>query len=326
VRLKNKTALITGGNSGIGLATAKLFVAEGARVAITGRNQATLEAAAKELGPNAIAIVADATDIAATEKAIAKAVEKFGRLDIVFANAGISASTPVGGTSLETFESVLKTNITAVFFTVQAAAPHLNDGGSVILNGSVISVLGNPGYAAYAASKAGVRAMARVMASELSPRGIRVNVVSPGGTSTPIWNRTAPTPEAVVALEARIAKTSLDGSASRKRWQRPCCSSPPTTRRTFRAPKSSSTAVLPHLLQARRFIADSFCARSNTSPPPLIDGGGRFPISRYAARRLVAACRAPAIAFSRCSGPTPIPSAEMNSGFVTPMKANTQRK
>jgi NAD(P)-dependent dehydrogenase (short-subunit alcohol dehydrogenase family) len=207
VRLKNKTALITGGNSGIGLATAKLFVAEGARVAITGRNQATLEAAAKELGPNATAIIADATDIAATEKAVAKAVEKFGKLDIVFANAGISASTPVGGTSLETFESVLKTNITAVFFTVQAAAPHLNDGGSIILNGSVISVLGNPGYAAYAASKAGVRAMARVMASELSPRGIRVNVVSPGGTSTPIWNRTAPTPEAVVALEARIAKT-----------------------------------------------------------------------------------------------------------------------
>ena len=207
LRLANKTALITGGNSGIGLATAKLFVAEGARVAITGRNQATLEAAAKELGSNAIAIVADATDIAATEKAVAKAVEKFGKLDIVFANAGISASTPVGGTSLETFESVLKTNITAVFFTVQAAAPHLNDGGSIILNGSVISVLGNPGYAAYAASKAGVRAMARVMASEQSPRGIRVKVVSPGGTTTPIRSRTAPTPEAVVALEARIAKT-----------------------------------------------------------------------------------------------------------------------
>src|SRR5712692_8239561 len=206
VRLANKTALITGGNSGIGLATARLFVAEGARVAITGRNQATLEAAAKELGPNALAIVADATDIAATEKAVAKAVEKFGKLDIVFANAGISASTPVGGTSLATFESVLKTNITAVFFTVQAAAPHLSDGGSIILNGSVISVLGNPGYAAYAASKAGVRAMARVMASELSPRGIRVNVVSPGGPSTPIWNRTAPTPEAIVALEARISK------------------------------------------------------------------------------------------------------------------------
>jgi NAD(P)-dependent dehydrogenase (short-subunit alcohol dehydrogenase family) len=205
MRLANKTALITGGNSGIGLVTARLFVAEGARVAITGRNQATLEAAAKELGPNALAIVADATDVAATEKAVKQAVEKFGKLDIVFANAGIAGNTPIGGTTLAAFESVIRTNITAVFFTVQAAAPYLNHGASIVLNGSVISVL-NPGYAAYAASKAGVRAMARVMASELSPRGIRVNVVSPGGTSTPIWNSNAPTPEAVMALEARIAK------------------------------------------------------------------------------------------------------------------------
>ena len=207
MRLANKTALITGGNSGIGLATARLFVTEGARVAITGRDQAKLEAAAKELGPNAVAIVADATDVAATERAVAKAVEKFGKLYIVFANAGISASTPLGGTELETFEAELRTNITAVFFTVQAAVPHLNDGASIILNGSVISVLGNAGYAAYAASKAGVRAMARVMASELSSRRIRVNVVAPGGTTTPIWNRVAPTPEAVAALEKRISQT-----------------------------------------------------------------------------------------------------------------------
>src|SRR3984957_10392177 len=207
MRLAGKAALITGGNSGIGLTTARLFVAEGARVAITGRNQATLEAAAKELGPNALAIVADATDIAATEKAVAQAAEKFGKLDIVFANAGISANTPVGGTSLETFESVLKTNITAVFFTVQAAVPHLSDGASIILNGSVISVLGNPGYAAYAASKAGVRAMARVMASELSPRRVRGNVAAPGAARTPIWNGAAPTAEAFAALDKRISRS-----------------------------------------------------------------------------------------------------------------------
>ena len=206
MRLSNKTALITGGNSGIGLVTARLFVAEGARVAITGRNQATLEAAAKELGPNVLAIVADATDIAATEAAIQRAVEKFGKLDIVFANAGIAGNTPVGGTTLAAFESVIRTNLTAVFFTVQAAAPHLNDGASIILNGSVISVLGNPGYSAYAASKAGVRAMARVMASELSPRGIRVNVVAPGAARTPIWNGAAPTPEAYAALDKRISR------------------------------------------------------------------------------------------------------------------------
>jgi NAD(P)-dependent dehydrogenase (short-subunit alcohol dehydrogenase family) len=207
VRLANKTALITGGNSGIGLATARLFVAEGAKVAITGRNQATLEAAAKELGPNALALTADATDIAATEQAIRRTVEKFGKLDIVFANAGIPGNTPIGTTTLEAFEKVIRTNITSVFFTVQSAVPHLNDGASIILNGSVISVLGNPGYAAYAASKAGVRGMARVMASELSPRRIRVNVVAPGAARTPIWNGAAPTPEAFAALEKRVSGT-----------------------------------------------------------------------------------------------------------------------
>jgi NAD(P)-dependent dehydrogenase (short-subunit alcohol dehydrogenase family) len=208
VRLANKTAFITGGNSGIGLATARLFVAEGAKVAITGRNQATLEAAAKELGPNALALVTDATDIAATEQAIRRAVEKFGKLDIVFANAGISGNTPIGSTTLEAFENVIRTNITSVFFTVQSAAPHLNDGASIILNGSVISVLGNPGYAAYAASKAGVRAMARVMASELSPRNIRVNVVSPGAVRTPIWGAATATPEAEKAFEKRMGMTT----------------------------------------------------------------------------------------------------------------------
>ena len=208
MRLANKTAFITGGNSGIGLATARLFVAEGARVAITGRNQATLQAAAKQLGPNALAITADATDVAATEAAIKQAVARFGKLDILFANAGIPGNTPIGGTTLEAFERVIRTNITAVFFTVQAAAPHLNDGASVILNGSVISVLGNPGYAAYAASKAGVRAMARVMASELSPRGIRVNVVAPGAARTPIWNGAAPTAGAFAALEQRLSRST----------------------------------------------------------------------------------------------------------------------
>src|ERR1700729_1909315 len=207
VRLANKIAFITGENSGIGLATARLFVAEGAKVAITGRNQATLEAAAQELGPNPLALVAESNDIAADEQAIRRAVEKFGKLDILFANAGIPGNTPIGTTTLEAFENVIRTNITSVFFTVQSAAPHLNDGASIILNGSVISVLGNPGYAAYAASKAGVRAMARVMASELSPRRIRVNVVAPGAVRTPIWNGAAPTAEAFAALDKRISRS-----------------------------------------------------------------------------------------------------------------------
>ena len=209
MRLKNKAALITGGNSGIGLATAKLFVAEGAKVVITGRNKQTLEAAAKELGPNALALAADATDIAATAAAIKQGAEKFGRFDIVFANAGIAGGTPLGSATLEVFEKVISTNLTGVFFTVQAALPHLNDdNASIILNGSVISVLGIPGYSAYGAAKAGVRAMARVMASELSPRGIRVNVVAPGAIRTPIWGAATATPEAEKEFEKRIALTT----------------------------------------------------------------------------------------------------------------------
>jgi len=205
MRLKNKTALITGGNSGIGLATAKLFIAEGARVAITGRNRATLDAALAELGTNAIALQADATDVAATEQAVAQAAKVLGKLDIVFANAGIPGSTPVGASKLEVFEQVLRTNITGAFFTVQAAAPHLNDGGAIILTGSVMSEMGSPGSSAYAASKAGLRGMSRVLAAEFAPRGIRVNVVSPGATRTPIWDSAAPTPEAKAQLDKRLS-------------------------------------------------------------------------------------------------------------------------
>src|SRR5712692_8451240 len=128
MRLANKTALITGGNSGIGLATARLFVAEGARVAITGRNQKTLDFAVAELGHDLLALQADVTDIEATERAVAKLVARFGKLDIVFANAGIPGATPVGQTSLASFEEIIRTNLTAVFFTIQATAPHLNPG------------------------------------------------------------------------------------------------------------------------------------------------------------------------------------------------------
>jgi len=206
MRLKDKVALITGGSAGIGLATARLFVAEGAKVAITGRNRETLDAAARTLGDAALALQADATDPAALERAAAAAAERFGKLDIVFANAGVGGVTPLGQTSFEAFEQIIRTNLTGVFFTVQAALPHLKDGASIILNGSVLSVYGAPGWSAYAAAKAGVRAMSRVLASELSPRRIRVNVVSPGATDTEIWAAVAPTPEARTALEQRLSR------------------------------------------------------------------------------------------------------------------------
>jgi NAD(P)-dependent dehydrogenase (short-subunit alcohol dehydrogenase family) len=233
MKLANKTVLITGGNSGIGLATARLFLAEGARVAITGRNQNTLDAAAAELGNGVLAIQADVTDVEAIERAVATAVKTFGTLDIVFANAGIGAATPIGQTFLADFEQIIRTNLTAVFFTVQAAAAHLNDGASIILNGSVHAVMGVPGWSAYAASKAGVRAMTRNLASEFAPRGIRVNQVTPGGTRTPIWSPFAPRTRPLLpwSREYRGPSPSV-GSARPMRLRRRCCSWRRMMRRT----------------------------------------------------------------------------------------------
>lgn len=205
MRLKGKTAFITGGNSGIGLATARRFIAEGAKVAITGRSQKTLDAAAAELGPNLLAIQADVNDVASIERAVARAVEVFGKLDIVFANAGVAGATPVGETSLEAFESIIRTNVTGTFFTVQAAAPHLKEKASIILNGSVHAVMGVPGRSAYAASKGAVRSLTRVLASEFAPRGIRVNQITPGAHRTPIWGDIASDAAAAAALEKGLA-------------------------------------------------------------------------------------------------------------------------
>jgi NAD(P)-dependent dehydrogenase (short-subunit alcohol dehydrogenase family) len=207
MRLANKTALITGASSGIGLATARVFAAEGAEVVLTGRDQKRLDAAAAELGSKALAVKADVTEAGAAEKAVAAAIGKFGKLDVVFANAGIVIPTPVGQTKREAFDAVLHTNVTAVFLTVQAALPHLSTGGSIILNGSVMSTLGVPNMSAYAASKAAVRGLSRSLAAELAPRGIRVNIVVPGATRTPIWGGLAPTEDAFAALEARMSKS-----------------------------------------------------------------------------------------------------------------------
>ncbi|MBA2941283.1 glucose 1-dehydrogenase [Paenibacillus sp. CGMCC 1.16610] len=201
-KLNGKVALITGGSSGIGFETARLYVAEGAKVVITGRNQEALDAAVERLGAsNVLAVQADATDPTSAEEAVSKAVETFGRLDVVFANAGISGYTPVGGTELTLFEKIMQVNVTGVFFTVQAALPHLKSGASVILNGSVLAKGGSPGYAAYAASKGAVTSMARVFVSELSPHGIRVNTIVPGATRTPIWGQ----PEGLSKVEAALA-------------------------------------------------------------------------------------------------------------------------
>jgi NAD(P)-dependent dehydrogenase (short-subunit alcohol dehydrogenase family) len=208
MKLSGKRAFITGGSSGIGLSTARRFLEEGARVAITGRDAKKLEAAARELGGGVLALTADAGDIAANQAAVERAAQEFGGLDIVFANAGISGPTALGSTKLDIFEQIFRTNVTGVYFTVQAAAPHLREGGSIVLNGSVHAVLGALGSAGYAASKAAVRSLARSLASELAPRRIRANVVVPGATRTPIWNARAPDAKSMAALEERFARTT----------------------------------------------------------------------------------------------------------------------
>src|SRR5579871_1276432 len=191
MKLAGRKALITGGNSGIGLATARVFVAEGAQVAITGRDQKTLDEAVRELGPNARGYRADITIAEDRKRLFAALAKDFGKLDIVFANAGISGRTPTGSTDEAIFENVIRTNLNAAFFTVNSAAPLLNDNGSIIFSGSVQNYLGQPGVAAYAATKGGLVSMARCIAADLAPRKIRVNVVAPGATKTPIWKRGA---------------------------------------------------------------------------------------------------------------------------------------
>ncbi|SDH99194.1 SDR family NAD(P)-dependent oxidoreductase [Paraburkholderia phenazinium] len=205
MRFTGKTALVTGGNSGIGFAAAKRLVAEGARVAITGRDRAKLDSAVSELGPNALGIQADLDDPSAIDAMIQQIKDTYGSLDIVFANAGISGPTPLGGTTAAAFEAVLRTNLTAVFLTVQAALPLMGAGSSIILNGSVMRELGSPGSAAYSATKAGITGMAKVFAAELVTRGIRVNTVIPGGTRTPIWTRGARAGATLDGTEAALA-------------------------------------------------------------------------------------------------------------------------
>lgn len=205
MRLMNKVLVVTGGNSGIGLAAAKLFVAEGAKVAITGRNESTLRQSAEALGHGTLALRADINDYQATQRAFAQVAERFGNLDGVFVNAGIGGVTPLGSTTPEAFEELVRTNFSGSFFTTQAALPYLKDGSSLVYNGSVLATLGMPGWSAYGGAKGAVRSMVRVLASELAPRGIRVNQVTPGGTRTPIWTPMAPTAQALEGLDARIS-------------------------------------------------------------------------------------------------------------------------
>ena len=186
-RYTGKVALITGGNSGIGLSTAKRLKKEGATVVISGRDAKTLNAAAAEFG--FIAIRADVARLPEIEKMYREAVEKVGKIDVLFANAGIYKASPLADTTEAFFDESVDINFKGLFFTVQKALPYLNDGAAIILNSSTVTSKGWPGIAVYSATKAAVRSLARSFSAELLPRGIRVNTVSPGATFTPIFGR-----------------------------------------------------------------------------------------------------------------------------------------
>ena len=203
-RYTGKTAVITGGNSGIGLATAVRLKQEGARVVITGRDAATLAAAAKEHGFTAIQ--ADVGRVADIERMYAEIAAKVGKIDVLFANAGIYKAAPLADTTEAFFDETMDINLKGLFFTVQRALPHLNDGAAIILNSSTVNTKGWAGIAVYSATKAAVRSLARSFAAELLPRGIRVNAVSPGATFTPIFGRLGLPPEQLNEAAASILK------------------------------------------------------------------------------------------------------------------------
>jgi len=184
-KLQGKMAVITGGTSGIGLATAKLFVKEGAYVFITGRRQKQLDAAVQAIGRNVTGIRGDVARLADLDR-LYEAVETKGRIDVVFANAGVAEFAPLGKITEEHFDKLFDTNVKGTLFTVQKALALMNDGGSIILNGSVASVKGTPAFGVYGATKAALRSFVRTWTSDLKDRHIRSNVVSPGPTDTPI--------------------------------------------------------------------------------------------------------------------------------------------
>jgi len=188
-KLEGKTAVITGGTDGIGLATAKRFVEEGAYVFITGRRQKELDEAVKAIGANVAGVQGDIAQLADLDRLYETVAQTGKRIDIVFASAGVGEFVPFGAVTEEHFDRLFNINVRGTLFTVQKALPLLNDGGSIILNGSVASVKGTAAFGVYAASKAALRSFVRTWTTDLKDRRIRSNVVSPGPINTPLASR-----------------------------------------------------------------------------------------------------------------------------------------
>ena len=209
-RLEGKVAVVTGGNSGIGLATAKRLLDEGARVAIAGRDQKTLSEAVRTLGRDVLAVRTDVAHLREIDKLYAEVSQKLGKIDVLFVNAGVAKFAPLADMTESLYDETFDINTKGAYFTIQKALPYLNDGAAIILNTSVAGQTGAANTSAYSATKAALRSIARTAAAELVDRGIRVNVVAPGPIETPIIGRTG-LPQEVVAEFAKtiVAKVPM---------------------------------------------------------------------------------------------------------------------
>jgi len=202
MRFAGKSVVILGGNAGIGAAAATQFAAEGARLAITGRNAETLTQVAKATGAKSVR--ADMGDLEASRNAITEIAAELGGIDVLFVNAGVGGFAMVSDVTEEFWDGIHDVNLRGAFFAMQAAIPHMRDGGAIVVTGSIGSVAAVPGNVAYAAAKAGLRAVARIVGKELLPRRIRVNMVSPGPTDTEIFKRDA-SPEEIQGMRDMLA-------------------------------------------------------------------------------------------------------------------------
>jgi NAD(P)-dependent dehydrogenase (short-subunit alcohol dehydrogenase family) len=205
-RLKDKVAVITGGTTGIGLATAKLYADEGAKVVITGRNEATLKAAEREVNSGTVVLKSDTSKQEEIGK-LAKAVkERFGKVDILFVNAGIAKFAPIDQVNEQFFEDQFAVNVKGAYFTIQSFLPLLAKGSSIILNASVAASRGTENTSVYSATKAALRSFGRTLATELAPRGIRVNTISPGPVETPIFGKLGMSAEEVKGVQSEFSQ------------------------------------------------------------------------------------------------------------------------
>jgi len=204
MKLQNKVAVITGGNSGIGLATAQEFKAQGARVIIIGRNTEAVAKAAKEIGGDTLGVTADVSCVADLDRAFQTIREKAGRVDVLFVNAGIAKFAPLADSSEGLFDEITGTNFKGAYFTVQRALPLLSEGASVVFTSTTAVHFGMPGASIYAAGKAALNSLAKTLAIELAAQKIRVNVVSPGPIMTPIFGKMGMAKEAMDQVAAGI--------------------------------------------------------------------------------------------------------------------------